>query len=576
MKRAGLLRCICLFTALCFLPAAAVGADAEPSSFDVSTLIEKYAVMVNAAEPSVTAYGVEKNADERCYPASTTKILTCLIALENGALDDVITISENAVKLSRVNSKMGCKAGERYTLNDLLYGLMLPSGNDAAIAIAEHFGGSVEGFAKIMNARAQELGMTHSHFVTPNGLHDTEHYTTARDMAILTAAALQNAVFRTIFGTVSYEVCALNSGSTPYVVKTTDRLIVDGVRENYTPLSYLYEYCIGGKTGSTRAAGRCLIAAAEYNGAVFIVVLLGDYASTAGMKAEEADAAISVRFQEAGDLFRYAYAKLFANFDPQELAAAGLPTRFAVEIQTCPGDATRLALLQAEAQFEEDAAYACNRDTYNALLGELDTLPTLQLTSDTAPITAGQCIGSVSYTYQGETLFTAQLIALSDIEAVQPSPTPTLAPTPQQSLVTSPAPQQSDPAAAPWLWFLLAALLLPLLMIAIGLLFRKHAPQRINPIYGYRTKRSMRSGESWRFAQSYCGRLWLFCGMSLVPLSILTMLFGYQRDMAFVAWLCMGVIDAQLVLLFGSIFAVEAALKREFDKEGKRKTKPDR
>ena len=169
------------------LPAPLSRAD----DFDVGSLRERYAILVDASDPTTALYGIEKNADEQCATGSTIKILTCMLAIESGRLDEEATVSDNAVNFNKkYNSLMGLEAGQKWTIRDLLYGLMLPSGNDAAIAIAEQLAGSTKAFANQMNEKAKELGMTHSHFVTVHGKDNKDHYSTARDMALLTAWAL--------------------------------------------------------------------------------------------------------------------------------------------------------------------------------------------------------------------------------------------------------------------------------------------------------------------------------------------------------------------------------------------------
>ena len=209
----------------------------------------------------------EKNADQQMYPASTTKILTCLIALETCSLDDVITFSETAVDLEEGDSNIGAVAGEQMALRDVLYGLMLPSGNECANAIAEYIGGSVDGFADIMNEKAEELGCTHSHFSNPSGLYDTNHYTSAHDLALIAQAAGNNSTFLDIISHSSYTIEPTNMDANPKVLSTTNELI-DTSNSNYT------DYVIGGKTGYLSEAGRCLVSFAKKDGMTLVSVLL--------------------------------------------------------------------------------------------------------------------------------------------------------------------------------------------------------------------------------------------------------------------------------------------------------------
>ncbi|MDY5775665.1 MAG: serine hydrolase [Lachnospiraceae bacterium] len=200
----------------------------------------------------------KKNIYERLYPASTTKILTALIALEESNLDDVVTVSANAANQASDSSVCGLKEGDQISMRDLLYGLMMRSGNDAAIAIAEHISGSSEEFAVLMNAKAQSLGATNSHFVTPNGLHDEDHYTTVYDMYLIMNAAVQNETFVEILQTASYTSNYTDAAGNPVTQDwaTTNKYLMgtEAVPEGVT--------VIGGKTGTTGEAKYCLV---QYN-----------------------------------------------------------------------------------------------------------------------------------------------------------------------------------------------------------------------------------------------------------------------------------------------------------------------
>ena len=197
----------------------------------------------------------QHNADAQMLIASTTKILTALVALRDGDLEDVVTVSAQAAGTE--GSSMYLRAGEELTLETLLYGLLLCSGNDAAVAIAEHVGGSVAGFVERMNAYAAELGMENSSFANPNGLDDEEHYSTARDMAVLACAAVRNETLVRIASTKSVTI----GGRT---------------MTNHNKLLSMEEGCIGLKTGYTRAAGRTLVTCAERNGQRLVAVTLQD------------------------------------------------------------------------------------------------------------------------------------------------------------------------------------------------------------------------------------------------------------------------------------------------------------
>lgn len=197
----------------------------------------------------------QQNADRQMLIASTTKILTALVAIRRGNLADTVKVSREAAYTE--GSSMYLKEGESLTLETLLYGLMLCSGNDAAVAIAEHIAGSQEGFARLMNETAKELGMTSSSFANPNGLDHEAHYSTARDMARLACAAMDDAAIVRIVST---------------------RTITIGGRTmtNHNKLLSYMDNCTGLKTGYTKAAGRTLVSCAEQNGQRLVAVTLQD------------------------------------------------------------------------------------------------------------------------------------------------------------------------------------------------------------------------------------------------------------------------------------------------------------
>ena len=199
----------------------------------------------------------EQNADEIVPMASTTKILTALVAITHGDLDREVTISKNAASIR--GSKVGYVAGEKITLRELLYGLMYKSGNDAAIAIAEDIGGSVEGFAKIMNDYAISLGLINSHFESPHGLDSAKHYTCAYDLALLTTKAMESDLFCQICGTKS-------------ITRDTSNFTRD--YNNINKILYKIPEANGVKTGYTGQAGKCLVSSVKHEGRNIIIVVL--------------------------------------------------------------------------------------------------------------------------------------------------------------------------------------------------------------------------------------------------------------------------------------------------------------
>lgn len=214
------------------------------------------AVLIDASDNTLL---FSKNADTRMPMASTTKIMTALVAIEHGDIDGIITIPPQAVGTE--GSSIYLYEGERLTLRQLLYALMLESANDAAVAIAIEIGGSIEGFSKMMNKKVAELGLTNTNFVNPHGLDHQNHYTTARELAIITSAALKNELFREI---VSTQKTTIPLNDTEDV-----RLLI-----NHNKMLRNYDGTIGVKTGFTKRCGRCLVSAAERDGLQLIAVTL--------------------------------------------------------------------------------------------------------------------------------------------------------------------------------------------------------------------------------------------------------------------------------------------------------------
>ncbi|WP_051331137.1 D-alanyl-D-alanine carboxypeptidase family protein [Aneurinibacillus terranovensis] len=201
----------------------------------------------------------EKDGDKRMRIASLTKIMTAIVAIEEGNINDIVTTPNHASGTE--GSSIYLKRGEKMKLEDMLYGLMLRSGNDAAVAIAEHVGGSVEGFVRLMNEKAEYIGMQSTHFMNPHGLDHPDHYSTASDMARLTAYALRNPVFQKIVATKVKMI--------PWQGEEWDRKLL-----NKNKMLRLYEGADGVKTGYTKLARRCLSSSATRNGQQLAIVVL--------------------------------------------------------------------------------------------------------------------------------------------------------------------------------------------------------------------------------------------------------------------------------------------------------------
>lgn len=197
-----------------------------------------------------------KNALEQMYPASITKVMTALLAVKYGDLSDVVTVSDEVSKITEAGATMcGIKPGDRISMEELLYGLMLPSGNDAGVAIAMHMDGSVEAFANRMNAEAKRLGATGSHFENPHGLHSENHYTTVYDLYLIFQEALKYPKFRDVIHTATHTAKYVSaSGEEKQPVWQNSNWFLNGKKEPPQGVNVL-----GGKTGTTKAAGNCLM-----------------------------------------------------------------------------------------------------------------------------------------------------------------------------------------------------------------------------------------------------------------------------------------------------------------------------
>lgn len=226
------------------------------TALECSDISAECAVLISEQTGEVV---FQKNAYRHHSMASTTKIMTSLLAAQSGKLHDEIVVSKEMTMVE--GTSMGLLPGDRVSVKELIYGMLLPSGNDAANAAAYYLGGNVENFAKLMNAKAKEIGMNETNFVTPSGLDDDDHYSTAYDMALLGRYAVSDPVFRSV---CSSKKATLSFGNPPY-----NRTLY-----NHNRLLDSYEFALGIKTGFTKKSGRCLVSYAEKDGTGLIAVTL--------------------------------------------------------------------------------------------------------------------------------------------------------------------------------------------------------------------------------------------------------------------------------------------------------------
>lgn len=227
----------------------------------------------------------EKNAYEKMYPASTTKMLTAIIVLENCYLNDTVTVSESAISaVPRGYTTAHLRAGEQFTVQELLYAMLVPSANDVANVLAEHVSGSISEFSKVMNEKAAKIGMTNSNFTNPSGVQDENLYTTAYDLSLLARYAMNNEKFREIVSTEEYTLPATSIYPNDDRVFETSNLLLDKESDKY-----YYEYATGVKTGFTDDAGDCLVASAKKDGVEFIAVCLKSSTTENGLREKFVD-----------------------------------------------------------------------------------------------------------------------------------------------------------------------------------------------------------------------------------------------------------------------------------------------
>ena len=313
-------RILCLFIIcalfFCFFVPFPINAAEDDEGWPTGPEIEGDGAIVIDAETGNILY--EKNIYEKFYPASTTKILTTLVALENGKLDDVLTVSYAADNyVSKTSSRMGLVEGEQVTVEQALYGIMLESGNEATYAVGEHVGHSIAGFIKLMNKKAKALGCERSNFVNSHGLHDDYHYTCCYDLSLIAKAAYNNEDFMRITGTAFYNMPATNKHEAK--ILTNHHWFLNGTQK--------YEYAIGGKTGATTQAGYALVTYARKDGKTLISVVMhaptwaAVYSDSRKLLDYCFDHYASYRMDELGGI-KDSFPSCFENFqgfeDPEE------------------------------------------------------------------------------------------------------------------------------------------------------------------------------------------------------------------------------------------------------------------
>ena len=369
--------CALLIICLIFTPVLTVNAY-EPTGIEISA----NAAMLVSMDTDEVLY--EKNADTRVYPASITKIMTTLLILESDKYNPnaKIAMTEEALDLiSGTGSSVSLfNAGVEFTQLDLVYMVLMSSYGDCALLAADYYGGSVENFVAMMNTRANELGLTGTHYENPIGLHHEQNYTTARDTYTLTKFALQNETFKEVCESTRHTV---NSSAGTRVLSTTNFL-----QDNTT--NYYYQYAKGVKTGFTDEAGRCLVSTASYNGYNYMCIVFGCPPNAKN------------HFTESKELYRWA----FNNF----------------EFKTVADVTTPVAEIAVEKSFDTDFVSLYVEKSFTSVLPKDANDSTISIvpkpTADTvsAPIKKGQVLGTADIIYAEKVIGTVNLVANENIE----------------------------------------------------------------------------------------------------------------------------------------------------------------
>lgn len=335
----------------------------------------------------------DKNMNSKLYPASTTKIMTAILAIENKKLADTVVINENT-PFEIEGTHIALEGGEILTIEQLLYAALLNSANDAALSLAKAVSGSEEKFVELMNQKASELGMLNTHFNNPHGLTDEEHYSSAYDLAILAQYALKNETFKKIIKEITYTIPPTNKKSESRNLHTTDRLLFAKnnnkylINVNNQKRYTYYEGAIGIKNGYTSAAKNCNVAAATRNNTTLISVVLGAEGSSV--------------WSDTHYLLDYG----FSNFQSIKIANSN---EYIDQLPVKNGDRPDVASI-----IPNDLFSLINRDDLNNIQREIVLSSVLE-----APISKGTVVGQILFSLNGKEIANTPIVAATNVELVK-------------------------------------------------------------------------------------------------------------------------------------------------------------
>ncbi|MBQ4578288.1 MAG: D-alanyl-D-alanine carboxypeptidase [Clostridia bacterium] len=368
--------CLALAAVLCCTPVLAAPAPTH-------NVNAKAAILYEVNTDTVL---MEQDADMKLFPASTTKLMTALVALEYGNPDDVVTVTSEAIDgLYELGSASYLLNGEQISFMDLMRYLLIGSGNDAANALAIHVSGSIEGFVELMNNKAQELGMTNTNFVNPHGLHNEEHYTSARDLLTLTKEAMKNDIIAQLVAEDELVLPVTNKHDRTTTKYTTNHLLT-----KKSTGEYYYEGAIGIKTGTTTPAGLCLVAGCVKGDYTYYSVVLG---------CEKMEGR-SLQFEETIKLFNWGA----ATWSQQVMLSSSQPI---ADVPVRLGD-------------EKDTVVVRPSENITAMLPNTFETDDLELDYTlaedvVAPVKAGDVLGELTVRYDDKT-YQLDLVAADDVE----------------------------------------------------------------------------------------------------------------------------------------------------------------
>ena len=348
-------------------------------------LTAQSAVLIDA-KTGIVIY--DKNKDEKSYPASTTKILTALLAIENTKPTDVLTHSHNAVfNIGQGSSHIGMRENEQITMEQALHGVLLASANEVCMAIAEHISGSVEQFVELMNKRAKDIGAKNTNFTNPHGFHDDNHYTTSYDMALIMKEAIKNEEFIKYINTTTYKIPPTNIVNEERILNNSNKLIL-----KTSP--YYYEYCVGGKTGFTDQAGNTLVTYAKKDNMELIAVVMKDE----GFQV----------YEDAKALFEYG----FSSYEQKEIFSKEEYKNRAPVVQKFKEKDIPLDDVYLLA--EDDVSLSLPKNVDVTKIEQVSNIPNPVI----GPIEIGQKVGTLDFLYEGNKIYSINLLSENKVEII--------------------------------------------------------------------------------------------------------------------------------------------------------------